>query len=599
ILQVVTHFDFGGAENHVRELCNELTVQEHEVYLVGQPGRQVKLMKPVIMLKYNCAIAGIIMGMLCLGSSMLCAQHSLFDSLYAKGIADAGSNNEKAEKNLSAMQGFAELDNIQQAKVNYLKSKIYWGSKNFRDEHVSNIDNSLNYEVGVHAIMHGEASKGLDILYSYLNGTPGKGDSDTLSDYLNIIISEGLRITGEFEKGRDILLHVLRNPNITPYCKAYAYNRLAAIYDALLYNSNQQRIDSVVKYSELSMEISMSKGYIYLLALSQNELGAVYRLKGEDYKISEQYCTEAFKNFYDSGYFRNVMNVAIVLSDLYLRRQNFEGALDICTGVLGIIDIIGNEDIYSRIYLQLSKVYALTYNYREAYEYLTIGRLLEKQQFIIITNRRIDEMSAKYNLAIKNAQLAESEFRMTMQKRRFIYIALLLFIAICVLAFGVALLNIRRKNLKQKVLLEMAEKEKINMMYDFKNQELLQSLSTNLAKNEALRMLKKEILKGGEKQHLLGVINAQVDSLHTWNNILNEFQRTYPDFTPKLTIAHKDLSKNDVKLCVLVRLKLTSKQIAEVMGVSESSVNKARQRLRKKLGLKAAFDIRDYLLQFS
>jgi glycosyltransferase involved in cell wall biosynthesis len=44
ILQVVSHFDFGGAENHVRELSNELAAQAHDVYLVGPSGKQVKLL---------------------------------------------------------------------------------------------------------------------------------------------------------------------------------------------------------------------------------------------------------------------------------------------------------------------------------------------------------------------------------------------------------------------------------------------------------------------------------------------------------------------------------------------------------------------------
>ncbi|MBP8643737.1 MAG: glycosyltransferase, partial [Bacteroidales bacterium] len=44
ILQVVTHFDFGGAENHVRELSNELAAQAHDVYLVGPSGKQIKLL---------------------------------------------------------------------------------------------------------------------------------------------------------------------------------------------------------------------------------------------------------------------------------------------------------------------------------------------------------------------------------------------------------------------------------------------------------------------------------------------------------------------------------------------------------------------------
>lgn len=44
ILQIVTRFDFGGAENYVRELSNELVKQNHDVYVISRHGRQVKLL---------------------------------------------------------------------------------------------------------------------------------------------------------------------------------------------------------------------------------------------------------------------------------------------------------------------------------------------------------------------------------------------------------------------------------------------------------------------------------------------------------------------------------------------------------------------------
>ncbi|MBC7124472.1 MAG: hypothetical protein H5T24_02495, partial [Bacteroidales bacterium] len=44
ILQLVTRFDFGGAENHVRELCNELAACNHQVILLSRKGRQNELL---------------------------------------------------------------------------------------------------------------------------------------------------------------------------------------------------------------------------------------------------------------------------------------------------------------------------------------------------------------------------------------------------------------------------------------------------------------------------------------------------------------------------------------------------------------------------
>ncbi len=46
ILLIIKRFDFGGAENHVCELANNLSKKGHKVILVGGKGRQVKKLLP-------------------------------------------------------------------------------------------------------------------------------------------------------------------------------------------------------------------------------------------------------------------------------------------------------------------------------------------------------------------------------------------------------------------------------------------------------------------------------------------------------------------------------------------------------------------------
>ncbi len=49
ILQVVSRFDFGGAENYVRELSNQLQKSNHQVFILSQNGRQQKLLETGIL----------------------------------------------------------------------------------------------------------------------------------------------------------------------------------------------------------------------------------------------------------------------------------------------------------------------------------------------------------------------------------------------------------------------------------------------------------------------------------------------------------------------------------------------------------------------
>jgi len=62
-------------------------------------------------------------------------------------------------------------------------------------------------------------------------------------------------------------------------------------------------------------------------------------------------------------------------------------------------------------------------------------------------------------------------------------------------------------------------------------------------------------------------------------------ERMHKDFIGRLVQLNPDLSPNDIRLAVLLRLGIATKQIATLMNISPKSVEINRYRLRKKLGL--------------
>ena len=59
---------------------------------------------------------------------------------------------------------------------------------------------------------------------------------------------------------------------------------------------------------------------------------------------------------------------------------------------------------------------------------------------------------------------------------------------------------------------------------------------------------------------------------------------------------HPNLTPNDLKLCVYLRLNLSSKEIAPLLNISHRSVEIKRYRLRKKLDLEHDINLNDYLI---
>ncbi len=70
-----------------------------------------------------------------------------------------------------------------------------------------------------------------------------------------------------------------------------------------------------------------------------------------------------------------------------------------------------------------------------------------------------------------------------------------------------------------------------------------------------------------------------------WKNFERYFNQVYDGFFDVLTQQHPNLTKGDLKIAAYIRLGLSSKEIASLMNVSSSSVDMARYRLRKNLGL--------------
>ena len=72
------------------------------------------------------------------------------------------------------------------------------------------------------------------------------------------------------------------------------------------------------------------------------------------------------------------------------------------------------------------------------------------------------------------------------------------------------------------------------------------------------------------------------------------FNLVYDNFTQKLMEQFPDLKKNDLKLCVYLRMGLSSKEMASLLNTSVRSIETARYRLRKKLNIGSG----DNLLEF-
>ncbi len=79
------------------------------------------------------------------------------------------------------------------------------------------------------------------------------------------------------------------------------------------------------------------------------------------------------------------------------------------------------------------------------------------------------------------------------------------------------------------------------------------------------------------------------------DDFYGKIEQTHKDFIVALTERFPGLTNKEKRLAILLRLGLSSKEIATLMNVSPKSAEIARYRLRKKMGLRGRENVQDFL----
>ena len=77
------------------------------------------------------------------------------------------------------------------------------------------------------------------------------------------------------------------------------------------------------------------------------------------------------------------------------------------------------------------------------------------------------------------------------------------------------------------------------------------------------------------------------------NSFRYVFMREYPYFIPKLRQAVPGITRNEEMICMFIVLDRTNDEIAIMQGVSRTSVNMARHRLRQRMKLPKESSLED------
>ena len=119
-----------------------------------------------------------------------------------------------------------------------------------------------------------------------------------------------------------------------------------------------------------------------------------------------------------------------------------------------------------------------------------------------------------------------------------------------------------------------------------KQTEMIEGIQLLLEKENDISSLKSNI----RKTIKLNSINKK-----EWETFENNLFKSHEDFINRLTLKFPKLSSKDKKLCIYLKMNLTSKEIAPLMGISYRGVELHRYRLRKKLEIEQESNLSSFM----
>lgn len=97
---------------------------------------------------------------------------------------------------------------------------------------------------------------------------------------------------------------------------------------------------------------------------------------------------------------------------------------------------------------------------------------------------------------------------------------------------------------------------------------------------------------------LIKAINSDIGNNEFWEIFHNNFDLIHENFFRNLRRRYPELTSTDFKLCALLRLNMSTKDIAKFTQMTVRGVETARYRLRRKLGLDGNESIVQFLIDF-
>jgi len=403
----------------------------------------------------------------------------------------------------------------------------------------------------------------------------------------------------------------LENANTINYDKgkAIAQGSMGTSYE------KQGNYLEALKYQKESLAIFESLEDSLGIAMINENIGSIH----EDlmnYPLAYSYFKNAYK-LLKGSHTKAEANVLNNIGDVHRKSGDYNKALMYTQQSLELALSIQDNNLTESGYKDLSKTYALMGDYEKAFQNKLESDAYRDKALRNQNLNQINALQTAYQAEKRETQIQLLQHQNDVSKAN---LTLLFVISISVVIVFFILLvyyNKKRKH-NQKILdykqrtlraeLEKKEIEEKNLQKDIQlKTTALSRYSLHLSqKNKILSDLSLTLKQLSKRKNI--DINSKIKDItkeidfnlkqeNEWEEFKVFFKEIHPDFVKKLSnISQESLSPSELKLGILLRLNMSSKEIASILRVTPDSVRVARYRLRKKLPIDAKEDLVNFML---
>ena len=350
------------------------------------------------------------------------------------------------------------------------------------------------------------------------------------------------------------------------------------------------------------------------LAQTYLNLGSIYE-DNKDYETALNYFKKA--EHYNS-FFNDLNQRAEILNnigDYYQKTDKAQLSISFFKKALNCAR--KSKDVHQEISAlkDLSESYFQLQRFKAAYQVLDTANTLSKKNFFENNNHQVAGIQALNNIREKENKITLlQKDAIIRNSENYLFISL---IGISML-IGLSLYLIYRQRLKKKemekehqqmeyetkIKVAQTEEENLKNEIDIKNKTLSSYALQTVQDKKVLKHVYDQIKQiqkhpADQRDGYLSSITAELRSSlqdkNHWEEFKMFFDQVHPDFVHNLSNLNAELSAAEIRLSVLLRMNMNSKDIATILKISPDSVRIARYRLRKKLPIQQGDDLVNFI----